>query len=150
MDDKFLQIKMALYTFADASHKLDRLLDERVKLYNRAVYKSPQFDKAGSRRNTIPDKFAEALASADQVEDQICRTAASLKEKYFYVRDLIKKLEPHYTTMIILQWHYINGMGWGCIADKLGLDVSYVRKLHRIGLQDLLEQFQKEVERDDE
>ncbi len=143
MDEKQLQIKKALSVFVDAADKINKLLDKRSELRNNAVYKSPQFDKAGSQHNNVPDKFVEGLANVDKVDKEIYNITATLREKYLFVRNLIDTLYPDYNTMSVLQWRYINGQKWEGIAEKLGLEVSYVRRLHRKGIQALSEKNQE-------
>ncbi len=137
MDEDLLKVKEALSVFVKASRRIDKLLDIRAELYARAVYKSPSMERIGTYNAHIPDKFVEGLAKVDKIEREIDNTASTYSEKHDYVINLINKLDPEYNMMIVLQWRYINGKPWEYIADKLGLTVSYVHRLHRQGLEAL-------------
>ena len=135
MNDELKEVKAALSGYAHASATLDRLIDRRLELSSKAVYTGPQYDKAGIKQGSIPDKFAETLASIDIIDRKIEDTVSVMKEQYEQVEALIKSLGYDYDARIVLQYRYINAWKWEDIANVLNLALSGVYRIHNRGLK---------------
>lgn len=129
-------VKAYLSTYTNDAKRLDALLDKRIELYEKAVYQSPQLDIAGKqKKNGVPDRFAETLASIDNIERQILNTVVAMEKHYEQVDKMIESLGYEYDARIILQYRYINGTKWTDIANKLNFTVGHVYRLHAKALK---------------
>ncbi len=139
MNDELKEVKAALSGYAHASATLDKLIDRRLELSSKAVYTGPQYDKTGVKQGSIPDKFAETLASIDIIDRKIEDTVSVMKEQYEQVEALIESLGYDYDARIVLQYRYINAWKWEDIANVLNLALSGVYRIHNRGLKAIKE-----------
>lgn len=129
------EIKKFLSAYTKDSKRLDDLIDRRVELCNKAVYRGPQIENTGKVKNGPPDRFAEILAGIDEVDRQIYNAAAAMKKHYEQINKMIKSLDDEYDARILLEYRYINGWKWADIANQLDVNISYVHRLHAKALR---------------
>ena len=133
------EIKAYLSTYTKDSKRLDDLIDKRIELCAKAVYKSPKIEYTGNVKNSPPDKFAEILASIDEVDRQILNAATAMNKHYKQIDEMITSLGCEYDARILLEYRYINGWKWTDIAAQLNVNISYVHRLHAKALKILAE-----------
>lgn len=129
-------VKAYLSTYTNDAKRLDALLDKRIELCEKAVYQSPKLDIAGKqKKNGMLDRFAETLASIDNIERQILNTVVAMEKHYEQVDKMIESLGYEYDARIVLEYRYINGWKWEDIANQLNFALSYVYRLHNKALE---------------
>lgn len=133
--ERIEEIKKYLSAYTKDSNRLDALIDRRIELCNKAVYRGPQIENTGKVKNGPPDRFAEILASIDEVDRQILNAATAMNKHYDQIDQMIASLGYEYDAMIVMQYRYINGWKWKDIAAQLHFNISYVYRLHEKALE---------------
>ncbi len=90
-------------------------------------------------KNGPPDKFAEILASIDEVDRQMLNAATAMNKHYDQIDQMISSLGYEYDARLIMEYRYINGWKWKDIAAQLHVNISYVYRLHTKALEILAE-----------
>ena len=134
------ELETILNAYAKSAKRLDELLDKRLELYNRAIYKSRPFDHIPTKggRN-IPDKFVEGIANVDQIEEEILKLLSEMPAQYNAVENLVHLLGHDYDARLAIEWRYINGAKWHDIAKKLDVNISYIYRIRKRALETLTE-----------
>ena len=127
--------KQELREYRSLDRRIDNLLDEYEKWRSRAEKVTPIYTivPVGGGNGNSTQKAVENII---ELQDKIIADIISIAEKWNKIRNSINKLENNqYRELLTL--YYIKGLTWEEVAEKMDLDIRWIRTLHGKALQEM-------------
>ena len=128
--------KQYLLEYAKLRKKIIRLEDQINEIEEQALKITSWSDGDRVQSSHNPDKIGQIVAKKLDLESDALDEIDLMLDKMYEVEAVLRKLHnPDYAQL--LQYHYIRGMTWDAISDKMHYSKRWIQTLHGRALDEV-------------
>lgn len=128
--------KQYLMEYSKLRKKIIRLEDQINEIEEQALKITSWSDGDRVQSSHNPDKIGQIVAKKLDLEADALDEIDLMLDKMYEVEAVLRKLHnPDYAQL--LQYHYIRGMTWDAISDKMHYSKRWIQTLHGRALDEV-------------
>lgn len=128
--------KQYLMEYTKLRKKIIRLEDQINEIEEQALKITSWSDGDRVQSSHNPDKIGQIVAKKLDLESDALDEIDLMLDKMYEVEAVLRKLHnPDYAQL--LQYHYIRGMTWDAISDKMHYSKRWIQTLHGRALDEV-------------